>query len=139
MGSVNDILETIVTTPSSFLLLFACLVFFFVAVAGSVAGKIEPGKYGRIASGLIGSILLILSFSFDPSSTSQENHQSAADSAPIPQGSYQDTCRNTYTQGDDLYSTCKSKDGRYMPSALPDYEKCKEGINNIDGLLTCGS
>ncbi|HXW70544.1 MAG TPA: hypothetical protein VEK34_03735 [Methylocella sp.] len=125
MSSLNDILVTIVTTPSSLLLLFASLAFFFVAVAGSIAGKIEPGKYGRIASGLIGIILLVISF--------------GVNSSTIPPGSYQGTCENTYIQDDVLYSTCKSIDRRYVPTNLPNYKNCEEGINNINGSLTCGS
>jgi hypothetical protein len=36
------------------------LAFLFVAVAGSVAGKIDPGKGGRIGAGVIGAVLLVL-------------------------------------------------------------------------------
>ena len=59
---MNDILKTLVETHQSVLLLLAALVFLFIAVVGGVAGKIDPGRTGRIVSGVIGSSLLIFSF-----------------------------------------------------------------------------
>nr|WP_294549511.1 hypothetical protein [uncultured Rhodopila sp.] len=124
-STIVDILKTIILTPAPALLLLASIVFFFIAVAGNISGKIEPGRNGRIASGLIGCVLLIISF--------------YASNGQNPPGTYALSCNNTYIQGDALYSTCKGIDGRYMPTNLPDYKDCAEkGIKNVNGSLECG-
>jgi hypothetical protein len=128
MESINNLLKTLLTTPEPAFLLLASLIFFFVAVAGSIDGKINPGKSGRITSGLIGSVLLFLSLNM-------------AKSAQIPPGSYQGSCsiNNTYIQDDVLYSTCKRIDGEYKPTQLSNFKDCIEkGINNENGSLECG-
>jgi hypothetical protein len=49
----------VLTAPITTLLVVAGFVFLLIAVVGNVAGKIEPGDTGRVASGVIGTVLLI--------------------------------------------------------------------------------
>lgn len=60
---MKDLINVIFGTPTATLLVIAGLVFLLLAVVGNVAGKIEPGKYGRITSGIIGGILLAIGLS----------------------------------------------------------------------------
>ena len=56
---ISELLEFLNQSDTSDDLVVAGLVFLFVAVAGNISGKLEPGRVGRIAAGMLGSILLI--------------------------------------------------------------------------------
>jgi hypothetical protein len=55
---MDTLIETIFASPVANLLIVAGLVFLGIAVVGNIRGKIQPGKSGRIASGLLGLALL---------------------------------------------------------------------------------
>jgi hypothetical protein len=71
---MDEIVKTVLSAPLATLLIVAGLVFLFVAVVGSVAGKIEPGGVGRIVSGVIGVILLATGLAFNLMSTRSEEY-----------------------------------------------------------------
>ena len=64
-----DVVSAVLSTPTGNVLIFSSLVFFFVAVAGRVAGKIDPGTPGRVASAVIGSALLTLGLTLNLGAT----------------------------------------------------------------------
>ncbi len=55
-----EILRVIFGAPLASLFIVAGLVFLFIAVVGNISGKIQPGKVGRIVSGVIGFSLLVM-------------------------------------------------------------------------------
>ena len=55
----------------------------------------------------------------------------------IPPGSYQQTCRNVYAQGDRLQAECQTHEGRWLRTTLDDVDSCRGQIVNNDGNLTC--
>lgn len=57
---MGDFINNIISAPVANLLIIAGIAFLGVAVVGKIVGKIEPGKTGRIVSGGIGIILLII-------------------------------------------------------------------------------
>lgn len=56
---MGELLKSIVTAPLPNVLILGGLVFLGIAVMGKVWGKIDPGKWGRIASAAIGLILVV--------------------------------------------------------------------------------
>jgi hypothetical protein len=56
---MDAILKLLVDAPLGTLFVMAGLAFLFIAVAGNVAGKIEPGRMGRIAAAVVGPVLLV--------------------------------------------------------------------------------
>ena len=80
-----DLLTAIFNTPLSVIFIIAGLIFLGIAVIGSVSGRIEPGKVGRISSAVIGVLLFgaglaLYLGAFAPSSPEPE---SAAAAPPI--------------------------------------------------------
>lgn len=55
----------------------------------------------------------------------------------VPQGTYSQTCRQIYVQGDTLRAQCQDRDGRWVWSQLNDWDGCRSGIVNLDGQLHC--
>jgi hypothetical protein len=55
---MEEIITAIFTSPLANLFVVAGLVFLGVAVIGDISGKIQPGKTGRIFSGLLGMVLM---------------------------------------------------------------------------------
>lgn len=55
----------------------------------------------------------------------------------IPRGSYRDSCKNSYVEGNRLYSNCKKKNGSWNKSSI-NYKNCNKDIKNDNGRLTCG-
>lgn len=55
----------------------------------------------------------------------------------IPAGSYQQSCRNVYAQGDRLQAECQTREGRWLRTTLDDVDSCRGEIVNTDGNLTC--
>lgn len=54
----------------------------------------------------------------------------------VPQGDYQQTCRNARTNGPQLIANCQKKDGSWQNTSI-DTRSCKGGIVNEDGNLRC--
>lgn len=59
----------------------AGFVFLFISVVGNVAGKIEPGKAGRIAAGVIGGILLVTGLALQMTATKIDEQGEEAEEA----------------------------------------------------------
>lgn len=57
---MGDFINNIISAPVANLLIIAGIAFLGIAVIGKIVGKIEPGKAGRLVSGGIGIILLII-------------------------------------------------------------------------------
>ena len=55
----------------------------------------------------------------------------------VPRGSYTDTCRDIYVNGDKLRARCQTADGGWRWSQLDDWDDCRGGIVNYNGQLTC--
>jgi len=55
----------------------------------------------------------------------------------IPKGSYRDSCKNSYVEGNRLYSNCKKNNGGWNKSSI-NYKNCNKDIKNDNGKLTCG-
>jgi len=61
----------------------------------------------------------------------------AASAADAPQGSYLETCRNPYVEGDKLHAECQDDAGKWKKTWLQGYQYCAGDITNEDGLLKC--
>ncbi len=55
---MKETIGAIFSAPLATILVVAGIVFLLIAVLGAVAGRIDPGKGGRIAAGAIGIVLL---------------------------------------------------------------------------------
>lgn len=55
----------------------------------------------------------------------------------VPQGTYTQTCRQIYVQGDTLRAQCQDRNGRWVWSQLADWDSCRSGVVNLDGQLHC--
>jgi hypothetical protein len=60
-----------------------------------------------------------------------------ASAQAIPGGSYIETCTHVHRYGDRLFADCRRVDGRWQRSALNDVDRCRGGIANTNGHLTC--
>ena len=60
---MKESMDALFSAPLANILVVAGVVFLLVAVLGTVAGKIDPGKGGRIAAGAIGVVLLAVGLS----------------------------------------------------------------------------
>ncbi len=59
--------------------------------------------------------------------------------AQIPEGSYQQTCRNVGVSGSTLYADCQNTSGGWQRTELHDFQRCGPNhIENINGQLQCG-
>lgn len=56
----------------------------------------------------------------------------------VPQGSYQQTCKNIRMRSDALFAKCKNSAGRWVKTSLNDAGRCTGDITNLDGQLQCG-
>jgi hypothetical protein len=57
--------------------------------------------------------------------------------AGMPQGSYQQSCRNIYTRGNNLRAECPDSSGQWHNAQLHNYKKCRGDIANQQGQLVC--
>jgi hypothetical protein len=55
---------------------------------------------------------------------------------PLPSGPYQSSCWSCESDGDSVACDCRTRSGSSRRSLL--FLPCYQGINNCDGLLTCG-
>lgn len=61
----------------------------------------------------------------------------AAEARTVPEGSYQDSCRNAYVDGDTLYGECKNNAGKYKKTWISGYIYCDGDLVNVNGVLDC--
>lgn len=61
----------------------------------------------------------------------------AANAAPIPPGSYQDTCTDIEATWSTLTATCERRDGNWNYTTLSNYRNCDGDIANQNGRLKC--
>jgi hypothetical protein len=54
-----------------------------------------------------------------------------------PDGSYADSCRSTFMDGQTLTSVCRTITGAEVPTSLANVGACRSTITNINGRLTC--
>ena len=54
----------------------------------------------------------------------------------IPKGSYRETCRDSYVEGNRLYSQCKKQNGSWNKTSI-NYKNCNRDIRNDNGKLSC--
>jgi hypothetical protein len=55
---------------------------------------------------------------------------------PLPPGSYQESCRNSFLYGGILTANCKASNGAWVWSQI-DPRRCSADLANINGKLTC--
>jgi hypothetical protein len=60
---MDELAKSLFMAPLPTLFIVAGIIFLFVAVVGSISGKIEPGTKGRVASGIIGCLFVVLGLS----------------------------------------------------------------------------
>jgi hypothetical protein len=60
-----------------------------------------------------------------------------ADAAPIPFGSYQQSCQNIRASSGILRANCQTRRGDYIRARLENYAACRGDIANADGRLVC--
>ncbi len=58
-------------------------------------------------------------------------------SSSLPKGSYKETCKDAYVDGNWLYAKCKKNNGSWYSTSLK-YSNCSKDIWNNNGELTCG-
>lgn len=57
-------------------------------------------------------------------------------SGSLPKGSYKDTCKNMYVQGNVLEAECLNRNGKYSYTSIK-YKNCNRGVYNDWGQLRC--
>ena len=57
----------------------------------------------------------------------------------VPQGSYQQNCRNVQAYGDRLRASCQDGFGNWHDTELRDWDSCRGDITNNNGTLQCTS
>ena len=61
----------------------------------------------------------------------------AAQAQALPGGSYERSCKQIHWAGTTLVAECKTADGRYTGTGLPNANKCVGDVGNNDGRLQC--
>lgn len=57
-------------------------------------------------------------------------------SGKLPKGSYKNSCRNIYVEGNLLEAECLNRNGKYSHTSI-NYRKCNKGVYNDKGRLRC--
>src|SRR2546426_313327 len=84
---ISESLDEILKAPTPHLFIVAGLGFLGIAVVGDISGKINPGKIGRIAAGVIGAVLLaygLFTHPSEPASGSSAQMQGPKQASPSP-------------------------------------------------------
>lgn len=55
----------------------------------------------------------------------------------LPKGSYKQSCKDAYVEGNWLYAKCQKNNGSWYNSSIK-YSDCNKDIWNNNGVLTCG-
>lgn len=58
------------------------------------------------------------------------------ESTKLPKGSYKETCKDFYIDGNILEARCLNKNGKYSHTSI-NYKKCNKGVWNDSGKLRC--
>lgn len=56
--------------------------------------------------------------------------------AKLPKGSYKQSCKNYYIEGNLLEAECKNKNGKWVHTSIK-YKNCNKGVWNDKGKLRC--
>src|SRR5262245_66684937 len=90
---MEGLISHVIDAPLTNLCVLAGLVFLGVAVVGNISGKIQPGAYGRLAAGALGTVLLLYGIvnhadndlhAAQAANDSQETRTAASDRAFTP-------------------------------------------------------
>jgi hypothetical protein len=57
--------------------------------------------------------------------------------AALPVGSYTQSCRGIYINGNVVSASCKNDGGQWVTTSLPNVSQCLWGLANNNGALTC--
>ncbi len=57
-------------------------------------------------------------------------------SGKLPPGSYKDSCKNIYKEGNVLEAECRNKNGKWKHTSIR-FKNCKNGLWNDNGKLRC--
>lgn len=57
-------------------------------------------------------------------------------SGSLPKGSYKDSCKNIYVEGNVLEADCLNRNGKYSHTSIK-YKNCNKGVYNDRGQLRC--
>jgi hypothetical protein len=70
---MGEIIRAVVSAPIANLVLLGGLIFVGIAIVGNISGKLELGRTGRLAAGVVGGLLLVVGLSMDrePSASTQ--------------------------------------------------------------------
>lgn len=81
---MGEAIRGLLAAPVAIIFILAGIVFLLIAVVGNISGKIEPGARGRLASALLGAVLLIsgLALHFHERSSVQDDRATAHSTAP---------------------------------------------------------
>ncbi|HLW55040.1 MAG TPA: CVNH domain-containing protein [Candidatus Angelobacter sp.] len=55
----------------------------------------------------------------------------------VPAGGYAQSCQDIRTDGSTLVAKCKTRDGNWNQTSLPNFNQCADQIENDDGRLVC--
>lgn len=56
---------------------------------------------------------------------------------PLPEGSYLESCRNLYIEGNTLYGECQDSRSKWKKTWISGYDYCAGDIFNNNGVLDC--
>src|ERR1700722_11531502 len=79
----------------------------------------------------------IIAFAIAVLLSAATNAQPVSAQTYLPQGSWQDSCRNAHMRGSTLSAQCRADDDSWVRSTL-DYGQCSNGqVSNQNGQLIC--
>src|SRR5947209_16698047 len=55
----------------------------------------------------------------------------------VPPGNYTQTCRDISVRGNSLRARCQTGNGDWVDTYLDSYNRCRNGISNVNGQLRC--
>jgi hypothetical protein len=82
--AMQELIKHFIDAPIPNLCVLGGLVFLAIAVVGNISGKIEPGKVGRIAAGILGSLLLIYGIASHANSDAEAKQRQQPPTQPVP-------------------------------------------------------
>ena len=81
---MEELIQHFIDAPMPNLCVLSGLVFLAIAVVGNISGKIQPGKVGRIAAGILGSLLLIYGVVKHSDSDAEAQRRRQPPATPFP-------------------------------------------------------
>jgi hypothetical protein len=70
-------------------------------------------------------------------SAHSENDGGSVGSAPVPAGSYRQSCKDIVATSSSLTALCKNRKGVYKRDSLQNAGSCRKDIANVNGSLRC--